>query len=81
MEALEENSLLEVYNSIFLIHFPGYDQSHFSGSLTYVPLANETYWEFALDDVLLGGLRTVFTFLTVVRTILRILLWKLPRYR
>jgi len=33
----------------------GYDTTKFTGQLTYVPLANETYWEFALGDVLLGG--------------------------
>jgi len=33
----------------------GYDQAHYTGSITWVPLGNETYWQFALSDVLLGG--------------------------
>jgi phytepsin len=33
----------------------GYDTNHFSGSLQYVPLVNETYWEFAMKDVLING--------------------------
>ncbi len=27
----------------------------FSGNINYVPLTNETYWEFALDDIQIGG--------------------------
>lgn len=32
----------------------GYDASHYQGSLNWVPLTNETYWEFALDALLVG---------------------------
>jgi len=32
----------------------GYDTSHYTGSITYVPLTNKTYWEFEVDDILLG---------------------------
>jgi len=33
----------------------GMDPSHYTGPITYIPLTNETYWEFKLDDILLGG--------------------------
>jgi hypothetical protein len=33
----------------------GYDQSRFSGELTWVPLTSETYWETHLDALQLGG--------------------------
>jgi len=33
----------------------GYDQSHFSGSLTWVPLISETYWEAALGGIFVNG--------------------------
>jgi len=33
----------------------GYDQNHFSGELTWIPLISETYWEVQLDDLTLGG--------------------------
>jgi len=33
----------------------GYDNSHYTGQITYVPLVNETYWEFSLDDFLFNG--------------------------
>jgi len=33
----------------------GVDPSHYTGSFSYVPLSNETYWEFKLDDILVGG--------------------------
>jgi len=33
----------------------GYDASHVNGPITYVPLVNETYWEFAVDDILFDG--------------------------
>jgi len=36
----------------------GIDTSHYSGNINYVPLVNETYWEFALDDILVGGKST-----------------------
>jgi hypothetical protein len=29
----------------------GIDSSHYTGEITYVPLTNETYWEFKLDKV------------------------------
>jgi len=32
----------------------GADPSHYSGAFTYVPLISETYWEFKLDNFLLG---------------------------
>lgn len=35
--------------------FGGVDPDHFSGSLTYVPLSSETYWEIALDGMALDG--------------------------
>lgn len=37
------------------ITFGGTDPNHYTGSFTYVPLTNETYWEFALDQVNLGS--------------------------
>ncbi|PRP89791.1 hypothetical protein PROFUN_00133 [Planoprotostelium fungivorum] len=33
----------------------GMDTKHYTGDITYVPLTNETYWEFALDDVVFAG--------------------------
>lgn len=30
----------------------GTDPQYYSGSFTYVPLTNETYWEYKMDDVL-----------------------------
>jgi len=38
----------------------GTDPSHYKGSIFYVPLANETYWEFKLQDVVIGGKSTGF---------------------
>jgi len=35
--------------------FGGVDASHYSGDFDFVPLTNETYWEFKLDDVQIGG--------------------------
>ncbi len=34
---------------------PGYDPTHFTGSLNYVPLINETYWEAALTSITIDG--------------------------
>jgi len=33
----------------------GTDPNHYTGDVFWVPLANETYWEFKLDDILLNG--------------------------
>lgn len=33
----------------------GFDQNHFSGQLTYVPLISDTYWEAQLDGLTLNG--------------------------
>lgn len=33
----------------------GYDENHFTGNITWVPVTSETYWEVALDDMQLGG--------------------------
>jgi len=33
----------------------GVDDSHYTGEITYVPLTNQTYWEFKLDDLLIAG--------------------------
>jgi len=33
----------------------GVDPKRFRGAITYVPLISETYWEFKLDDILIGG--------------------------
>eukprot|EP00922_Rhytidocystis_sp_ex-Travisia-forbesii_P001098 GHVS01001563.1.p1 GENE.GHVS01001563.1~~GHVS01001563.1.p1 ORF type:complete len:351 (+),score=46.15 GHVS01001563.1:1-1053(+) len=33
----------------------GYDAKHYSGSITWVPLISETYWQIALGDVQIGG--------------------------
>ena len=33
----------------------GIDQSHYTGSIHYVPLVNTTYWEFELDGVTVGS--------------------------
>ena len=32
----------------------GFDSSHYQGELQWVPLTNETYWEFALDELSVG---------------------------
>lgn len=36
------------------------DTSHYSGDITYVPLTNETYWEFAIDSFSVGGASVTF---------------------
>lgn len=33
----------------------GYDESHFTGSIKWVPLISETYWQVKLDSLLVGG--------------------------
>lgn len=33
----------------------GYDSSRFSGSISWVPLSSQTYWEFALDAMTVEG--------------------------
>jgi cathepsin D len=33
----------------------GIDSTKYSGALTYVPLTNETYWQFGLDDITISG--------------------------
>jgi len=33
----------------------GVDASHFTGPTTWIPLTSDTYWEFKLDDLKLGG--------------------------
>lgn len=33
----------------------GIDDKHYTGTLQYVPLSSETYWEVALDDMQIGG--------------------------
>jgi len=33
----------------------GIDSTKYTGALTYVPLTNETYWQFGLDDVTIAG--------------------------
>jgi len=33
----------------------GFDSSHYTGAINWVPLTNETYWEFALDELSIGG--------------------------
>jgi cathepsin D len=33
----------------------GVDTTHFTGPTTWVPLTSDTYWEFKLDDLQLGG--------------------------
>jgi len=38
----------------------GTDTSHYTGPIFYVPLANKTYWEFGLQDVIIAGKSTGF---------------------
>lgn len=33
----------------------GMDSSHYSGDITYVPLSAETYWQFKVDELAVGG--------------------------
>jgi cathepsin D len=33
----------------------GIDSKYYTGDITYVPLSNETYWEFKMDKVAVGG--------------------------
>ncbi|XP_011895143.1 PREDICTED: cathepsin E isoform X1 [Cercocebus atys] len=35
--------------------FGGYDHSHFSGSLNWVPVTKQGYWQIALDNIQVGG--------------------------
>jgi len=35
--------------------FGGSNPAHYSGNFTYLPLTNETYWEFAMDDFQISG--------------------------
>jgi len=44
----------------------GIDQDHFTGPITYVPLTNKTYWEFAVDSMDIGG---SFTFAKNIKAI------------
>jgi len=37
------------------LHLGGVDSSKYTGDFHYVPLTNETYWEFAMDQVSVGG--------------------------
>jgi len=37
------------------LHLGGVDKSKYTGDLHYVPLTNETYWEFAMDGVAVGS--------------------------
>jgi len=36
----------------------GIDTNHYTGPITYIPLSNQTYWEFQLGDILVGGKST-----------------------
>jgi len=38
----------------------GLDSTHYTGPITYVKLTNQTYWEFRLDDIQVGGKSTGF---------------------
>lgn len=40
------------------IVFGGFDNAHFRGEHTYVPVTNEGYWEFKMEEILLGGMGT-----------------------
>ncbi|CAK9157979.1 unnamed protein product [Ilex paraguariensis] len=42
------------------IVFGGVDSSHFKGEHTYVPVTQKGYWQFDMDDVLIGGKTTGF---------------------
>jgi len=33
----------------------GTDSAHYTGNFTYLPLTNETYWEFEMDELKIGG--------------------------
>nr|XP_012616440.1 cathepsin E [Microcebus murinus] len=35
--------------------FGGYDHAHFSGSLNWVPVTKQGYWQIALDNIQVGG--------------------------
>eukprot|EP01133_Synstelium_polycarpum_P014984 gene14984-17719_t len=37
------------------LSFGSIDTTRFTGPMTYVPLTNETYWEFSMADVQMGG--------------------------
>ena len=46
----------------------GIDSSHYQGSLTYVPLTNETYWETALTSLTINGQSVTSTTRVIVDT-------------
>lgn len=46
---------LETTGSAGELYLGGADPNHYSGSLTYVPLISETYFEVALNDMSTGG--------------------------
>jgi len=46
----------------------GYNSDHFEGSLNFVPLISETYWEVALNGMTLGGKSVTTTTKAVVDT-------------
>lgn len=37
------------------IVFGGIDNAHFRGAHTYVPIIEEYYWEFKMNEILIGG--------------------------
>ncbi|XP_030077719.1 cathepsin E [Microcaecilia unicolor] len=37
------------------IIFGGFDSSHFSGDLNWVPVTNQGYWQIQLDNIMVGG--------------------------
>ncbi|XP_041936333.1 pepsin A-like [Alosa sapidissima] len=59
-----QQGLVQNYFSVYLssnsesgseVTFGGYDPNHFTGSVAWIPLSSETYWQITVDSVTING--------------------------
>ncbi|XP_041936336.1 pepsin A-like [Alosa sapidissima] len=58
-----QQGLVQNYFSVYLsssesgseVIFGGYDPSHYTGSVAWIPLSSETYWQITVDSVTING--------------------------
>ncbi|XP_062384463.1 pepsin A-like [Sardina pilchardus] len=59
-----QQGLVQDYFSVYLsrnsasgseVTFGGYDPNHYTGSITWIPLSSETYWQISVDSVTVNG--------------------------